>query len=391
MKNISILGSTGSIGTQTLDVVGKNSDSLNVVALSAGENLELIYEQVLKYKPLLVSVNDSQTAFKLEMRLKGKSNAEVHSGSEGLIACATIKDADIVVTAISGMVGVAPTLAAIEAKKDIALANKETLVAAGDLVMKAAAANKVKILPVDSEHSAIFQAIGDRPKEEINKIILTASGGPFRGRNSRELEKVTIMDALNHPNWSMGKKITVDSATLMNKGLELIEAKHLFGVHEDNIQIIVHPQSIVHSAVEFVDKSTIAQLGLPDMRVPIQYALFYPKRVKNNLSSLELTDIYKLTFEEPDIKTFRCLKLAYDAVREGGLMPSVMNAANEKAVELFLKGRVKFVDIPSIVEYCMLKYSNEELVNIGQVEEARIRVNMMIEDRKGALIAYINN
>jgi len=390
MKNISILGSTGSIGTQTLDVVEKNKNELNIVALSANENIDLLYQQVLKYKPQMVSVFNKDKALVLRERLKGKSNAVVMADVSGLNACATISDAEIIVTAVSGMIGIEPTLAAINAKKDIALANKETLVAAGELVMAAAKKNGVKILPVDSEHSAIFQSLGIHSTEEINKIILTASGGPFRGMNLRQLEKVTVMDALNHPNWNMGKKITVDSATLMNKGLELIEAKHLFGVSENQIEIAVHPQSIVHSAVEFVDKSTIAQLGLPDMRVPIQYALFYPTRKPNNLKSLELSDLCRLTFEKPDMKTFRCLQLALEATKEGGTMPAMMNAANEMVVQLFLDGRVKFNDIPNIIEYLMIQYSNTKLKTLEDVENARIWVNMMIEGRRGTLIAYIN-
>lgn len=390
MKKISILGSTGSIGTQTLDVVEKNQEELQVVALSANENIDLLYQQVLKFKPQMVSVYNKDKALELRDRLKGKSNAVVMADKSGLNACATISDAEIIVTAVSGMIGIEPTLAAIRAKKDIALANKETLVAAGDLVMAEAKKYGVKILPVDSEHSAIFQSLGIHTTDEINKIILTASGGPFRGMTTSQLEKVTVMDALNHPNWNMGKKITVDSATLMNKGLELIEAKHLFSVNEKKIEIVVHPQSIVHSAVEFVDKSTIAQLGLPDMRVPIQYALFYPKRRANNLKSLNLDDLCKLSFEKPDMKTFRCLQLALEATKEGGTMPAMMNAANEKVVQLFLEGRVKFLDIANIIEYLMIKYSNTKLRSLEDVENARIWVNMMIEGRRGTLIAYIN-
>ncbi|WP_427338687.1 1-deoxy-D-xylulose-5-phosphate reductoisomerase [Caloranaerobacter sp. DY30410] len=354
MKNISILGSTGSIGTQTLEVINE-LDDFKIVGLSANTNIDLLEKQALKYKPKIVAVYDESRAKLLREKLK-VYNIKVVSGMDGLIEVATEKEADIVLTSVVGMIGLLPTLEAIKFGKTIALANKETLVTAGEIVMIEAKKNNVDIIPVDSEHSAIFQSLKSGKKEEVSKIILTASGGPFRGKKLKDLENVSVFDALKHPNWSMGRKISIDSATLMNKGLEVIEAKWLFDVDIENIEVVIHPQSIIHSMVEFIDGSVIAQLGVPDMKVPIQYALTYPERKYSNIKKLKLTEIKTLTFEEPDIDTFPCLKLAFEALKHGGTMPSVLNAANEVAVKLFLDRKIKFLDIPKLIEEVMLKH-----------------------------------
>ena len=351
VKNISILGSTGSIGTQTLEVVRYNKD-IKVTALAAGSNVDLIEKQIREFKPEIACLWSEEKAKELKERVKDL-DVKILSGMEGLIAVATEPKAEIVVTAVVGMIGIRPTIAAMEAGKDIALANKETLVTAGHIIMPLAKKMGVKILPVDSEHSAIFQCLQGAAGNKIHKILLTASGGPFRGGKREQLEKVQVEDALKHPNWSMGHKITIDSATMVNKGLEVIEAKWLFGVDLDQIQVVVHPQSVIHSAVEFQDHAVIAQLGTPDMRLPIQYALFYPERKPLQSEALDLFKLHTMTFEEPDLGTFRGLALAYEAARRGGSMPTALNAANEKAVAMFLDRKIRFLDIPEIISECM--------------------------------------
>ena len=351
MKNISILGSTGSIGTQTLDIVRANDD-LNVVAIAAGSNIKALEEQVREFNPELVCVYNEEAAKNLKTAIND-TNTKVVTGMDGLIEAATIKSAEIVVTAFVGMIGIRPTLEAIKAKKDIALANKETLVTAGHLVMKAAKDNGVKILPVDSEHSAIFQSLNGENPKEIDKILLTASGGPFRGYTREQMKNVKVEDALKHPNWSMGQKITIDSATMVNKGLEVIEAKWLFNVDIDNVKPIVQPQSIIHSMVQFKDGAVIAQLGTPDMRLPIQYALYYPERRYLSGDRLDFAKIGQITFEEPDLNNFVGLKMAFEAGRIGGSMPTVFNAANEKAVALFLNRKISYLEITDIIQASM--------------------------------------
>ncbi|MCX7923901.1 MAG: 1-deoxy-D-xylulose-5-phosphate reductoisomerase [Clostridia bacterium] len=353
-KRISILGSTGSIGTQSLDVA--RNLNIGVAALSANSNIDLLENQVREFTPEIVSVGDEKLAEDLRKRLIGMG-VEVYSGIDGMKRVASIQSADTVVTSVVGIAGLIPTMEAIRSGKNIALANKETLVTAGAIVMAEAEKYKVKILPVDSEHSAIYQCLMGNNIKDVSKIILTASGGPFRGKNISELADVTLEQALKHPNWSMGSKITIDSATLMNKGLEVIEAKWLFGLEVEQIQVIVHPQSIIHSMVEYVDGSVIAQLGSPDMRIPIQFALTYPERSSNKFSKLDLLQSNNLTFEEPDYETFRSLRLAFDALKVGGTMPAVLNAANEVAVSLFLNKRIGFMDIPRIIEKVMDRHS----------------------------------
>ncbi len=364
MKLISILGSTGSIGVQTLEIVSANED-LKVVGLTTNVNIDLLYEQILVFDPQVVAVMNEEKALELKKLVGNKT--EVLSGMEGLIAVATLSEAQVVVTAVVGMIGLQPTIKAIEAGKDIALANKETLVTAGELIMPLIKKHGVRLLPVDSEHSAIFQALQGESYDSIDKIWLTASGGPFRNKKRAELEHVTLAQALRHPNWSMGHKITVDSATMMNKGLEVIEAKWLFDVKPEQIQVLVHPQSIIHSMVEFKDSSVIAQLGLPDMKLPIQYALYYPDRQSNAMKRLNLAAIGKITFEEPDMKTFNCLGLAYEAMKIGGTMPTVMNAANELAVKKFIEGEIGFLDIPQMIETAMSKHKVDPSVTLESI------------------------
>lgn len=351
MKTISVLGSTGSIGTQTLDVVRHHSD-LRIAALAAGKNITLLEKQIREFSPCLAAVADEKKALDLKARVKDL-DVRVVSGMEGLIEAACISQADITVTAIVGMIGIRPTIAAIRAGKDIALANKETLVTAGHLIMPLAKEYGVKILPVDSEHSAIFQSLNGERYERIEKILLTCSGGPFRGRSASELEKVTVEDALRHPNWNMGPKITIDSATLVNKGLEVMEAGWLFHVDADQIEVVVQPQSVVHSAVQFTDGAVIAQMGTPDMRLPIQYALFWPDRRAMETERLDLFALKELTFLKPDTEVFRGLPLALRAMKSGGTMPTVFNAANERAVSKFLAREIGFTDIYRIIEDCM--------------------------------------
>lgn len=366
MKNISILGSTGSIGTQTLDVVRKNKEKFNILGLSGNTNIDLLEKQIEEFNPTLVAVMNEEKALELKNRLKDDKTKVVH-GLDGLTAVATLEKVDVVVTSVVGMIGLVPTIKAIESKKDIALANKETLVTAGEIVMKKAKENGVSILPVDSEHSAIFQSLMGYKNEDIGRIILTASGGPFRGLKKEALENVTVKEALKHPKWNMGKKISIDSATLMNKGLEVIEAKWLFDLDENQIDVVIHPQSIIHSMVEYKDHSVISQMGNPDMRVPIQYALTYPERIKNDYEKLDLVKISALTFEEPDIETFPCLQLAYEALRIGGSMPTVLNAANEVLVELFIQEKISFYDIPRMIELCLKKHDVEYDLDVDKI------------------------
>lgn len=350
MKKIALLGSTGSIGTQTLSIVREKSD-IEVVSMSCGSNIELFEKQIREFKPRLVSCNEDKVS-DLESRI-ADLDIEVMSGMDGLNAVATFDEAKIVVTAIVGMIGLRPTVSAINAGKDIALANKETLVTAGHIIMPLAKEKNVSILPVDSEHSAIFQSLQGNEGNNIHKILLTASGGPFRGMSASDLEKVTLEDALKHPNWNMGKKITIDSATLVNKGLEVIEAKWLFGVDLDRIQVLIHPQSILHSAVEYDDGAIIGQMGTPDMRLPIQYALYYPKRLTMSGDYLDMFDVAAMTFEKPDMTVFKGLQFAYDAIKKGGNMPTIFNAANEKAVALFLNRKIEFTDIYRLIDKAM--------------------------------------
>ena len=364
MKKIAILGSTGSIGTQTLDIVREQGD-IQVVAMAAGSNISLLEAQMREFKPSLVSVWDGKKASELRTNTKDLG-IKIVSGMEGLLEVSVIPDSEILVTAIVGMLGIRPTIAAIRAGKKIALANKETLVTAGHIIIPLAKEYKVPILPVDSEHSAIFQSLQGAGDNRISRILLTASGGPFRGRKADELKNIQVEDALKHPNWSMGRKITIDSSTLVNKGLEVMEAKWLFDVTLDQIQVVVHPQSVIHSAVEYQDGAVIAQLGTPDMRLPIQYALYYPERRNLSGRRLDLFEIADLTFEKPDTDTFRGLALAYQAMEKGGNIPTVYNAANEKAVSLFLDRKISYPEITELIEACM---ENAEFIDHPDVDE----------------------
>ena len=352
MKKIAILGSTGSIGTQTLEVVREHSDELSVTALAAGTNKERLLEQIREFHPSLVSLSDEKMALELKRELEG-TGVEVLSGMEGLIAVAGMEESDIVVTAVVGMMGILPTMEAIKKGKDIALANKETLVTAGHLIIPMAKEYGVSILPVDSEHSAIFQCLHNARKQDVDSILLTASGGPFRGKSLEDLSKVTLEDALRHPNWSMGQKITIDSSTMVNKGLEVMEARWLFDVDYSRIQVVVQPQSIIHSMVQFVDGAILAQLGTPDMKVPIEYALFYQERRSLAGERLDFGTLKSITFEKPDYNVFRGLALALEAGKAGGTMPTVFNAANEKAVAKFLRKEIGYLDIIRLIEKCM--------------------------------------
>lgn len=370
MKKIGILGSTGSIGTQTLDIVRKYPDRLRVTALAAGRNVKLLEEQIREFKPKFAVMWSEEAAADLKNRTADLDIA-IACGMEGLLELARLQEMDILVTAIVGMIGIQPTIEAIKAHKDIALANKETLVTAGHIIMPLAEENGISILPVDSEHSAIFQSMQGGKRSQINRILLTASGGPFRGKKRAELEQMRAEDALKHPNWSMGKKVTIDSSTLVNKGLEVMEARWLFGVGLSDIQVVIHPESILHSAVEYQDGAVIGQLGVPDMKLPIQYALFYPDRypVPGN-RRLNLFDIAKLTFEKPDTDTFTGLKLAFRAAETGGTMPTVFNAANEKAVSLFLDNKIRFLQIAEVIGAAMERHKVVENPNVAQILEA---------------------
>lgn len=380
MKKIAILGSTGSIGTQTLDIVDQNQGDLQVVALAAGSNITLLEQQARKYKPLLVAVWDEERANELKQKL-ADTQITVASGMDGLLAVATITESEILVTAVVGMLGIRPTIAAIEAGKDIALANKETMVTAGHIIIPLAKKCGVSILPVDSEHSAIFQSLNGERQNKIKKILLTASGGPFRGKTYEALENVTLEDALKHPNWSMGRKITIDSATMVNKGLEVMEAKWLFDVTPSQIEVVVHPQSILHSAVMFEDGAVIGQMGTPDMRLPILYALFYPERRMLYAEELDLFAIGNLTFERPDRETFYGLSLAYDALDAGGNVPTVYNAANERAVAKFLDGKISFVQIPEIIASSMEEVYYKENPTLEEILDTEATTYEYIESR----------
>ena len=379
MKNIAILGSTGSIGTQTLDVVREHGD-LSVVALAAGNNIKLLEEQIREFHPKVAAVWDEEKAAVLRASVKDCA-VTVVCGMDGLLTVATIPDSEILVTAIVGMLGIRPTIAAIKSGKNIALANKETLVTAGHIIMPLAKEYGVSILPVDSEHSAIFQSLNGEHNNKIERILLTASGGPFRGKTKKDLEQVTLEDALKHPNWSMGRKITIDSATLVNKGLEVMEAKWLFGVELEQIVVVVQPQSVIHSMVEYEDGAVIAQLGTPDMRLPIQYALYYPNRRTLSGDRLDFYKLKEITFEEPDTETFRGLALAFDAMKKGGNVPTIFNAANEKAVAKFLNREIRFLEIPEIIESCMNQCSYVENPSVEEILETEKEVYEWIEGR----------
>ncbi len=370
MKKIAILGSTGSIGTQTLEIVRANKD-LEVVALAAGTNVSLMEQQIREFHPALAVMWTEQAAEDLKVRV-ADMEVKILWGMDGLLAAAVLPQAEVLVTAIVGMIGIRPTIAAIEAGKTIALANKETLVCAGHIIMPLAKEKGVSILPVDSEHSAIFQSMNGEPKDRISKILLTASGGPFRGKTRDELLHIKPEHALKHPNWAMGRKITIDSSTLVNKGLEVIEAKWLFDVDFSRIQVVVHPQSIIHSMVEYADGGIMAQLGTPDMKLPIQYALFYPDRRPMAGKRLDFYELANITFEKPDMETFRGLKLAYEAGEMGGSMPTVFNAANEKAVSLFLDQKIEYLQIAELIEACMQNHkliANPDVAQILAAEQ----------------------
>lgn len=379
MRKIAVLGSTGSIGTQTLDVVREQRD-IKITALAAGNNIQLLEAQIREFRPSLAAVWSEEKAAELRMKV-ADCQVKVVSGMEGLLEVATQEGLEILVTAIVGMLGIRPTIAAMEAGKHIALANKETLVTAGHIIMPLAAKKGVSILPVDSEHSAIFQCLNGEQNNKIDKILLTASGGPFRGRKRAEMEQIQVEDALKHPNWSMGRKITIDSATLVNKGLEVMEAKWLFGTELDQIQVVVHPQSVIHSMVQFADGAVMAQLGTPDMRLPIQYALYYPDRRPLSGKRLDFWTMKELTFEEPDLETFRGLALAFSAMRQGGNIPTVFNAANERAVAKFLERKIRFLDIPEIIEASMEACRFQADPTVEQILETEKAAYEFIESR----------
>ena len=380
MKKIAILGSTGSIGTQTLEVVRENKD-IEVLGLAAGKNIELLEQQIREFHPVCVAVWSEGKAEELKVKI-ADTDTRVVTGMEGLIEIATLEKAEILVTAIVGMIGLRPTIAAIQAGKDIALANKETMVTAGHLIMPMAKEYNVRILPVDSEHSAIFQSLQGNKGNPIHKILLTASGGPFRGKKEEDLLNIRVEDALKHPNWSMGQKITIDSSTMVNKGLEVIEAKWLFDVNVDQIQVVVQPQSVIHSMVEYEDGAVMAQLGTPDMKLPIQYALYYPERRYLPGDRLDFWEMGKLDFKKPDMDTFYGLKLAYKAGREGGSLPTVLNAANELAVSKFLKREVKYLEIMEIIEDCMNAHKNIANPSLEQILQTEAETYERIESRR---------
>lgn len=379
MKKIAILGSTGSIGTQTLEVARENKD-IEVLGLAAGNNISLLEEQIREFHPRLVAVWKEEKAKELRDHIKDL-DVKVVSGMDGLIEVATMEEAEILVTAIVGMIGIRPTIEAIKAGKDIALANKETLVTAGHIIMPLAKEHNVSILPVDSEHSAIFQSLQGNQRSALHKILLTASGGPFRGRKRDELVNIQVEDALKHPNWEMGRKITIDSSTLVNKGLEVIEAKWLFDVEIDQIEVVVHPQSIIHSMVEYVDGAIIAELGTPDMKLPIQYALYYPERRFLPGERVDFATLSQLTFEKPDLETFYGLRLAFEAGRTGGSLPTVFNAANELAVSKFLERKIGYLQIPEIIETCMSNHKNILNPTVEEILQTEQTVYEQIESR----------
>ena len=379
MKKIAILGSPGSIGTQTLEVARNNGD-LEITALAAGSNIDLLERQIREFRPPLAAVWTEEKAKELRIRT-ADLDVKIVSGMEGLLEVAAQPESEILVTAIVGMIGIRPTIAAMKAGKDIALANKETLVTAGHIIMPLAKEKGVRILPVDSEHSAIFQCLNGENRVQLKKILLTASGGPFRGKKKEELKNVQVQDALKHPNWHMGRKITIDSATLVNKGLEMMEARWLFGVEPDNIQIVVQPKSIIHSMVEFVDGAVIAQLGTPDMKLPIQYALYYPERRYLPGDRLDFWTLGQITFEKPDMENFPGLRLAFDAAAAGGSLPTVYNAANERAVAMFLEKKVGFLEIPEIIQSCMEAHRVIPDPTVEQILETEEETYEMIKGR----------
>jgi len=379
MKKVTILGVTGSIGTQTLDVIRNDINSFTIVGISANTNWEKIITIIVEFKPKYVAMMDEEASLKLKNYCREKNySTEILQGIEGMNYISTLPEVDVVVTSVVGMIGLVPTIKAIHAGKDIALANKETLVVAGGLVMEAAKKNHVKILPVDSEHGAIFQCLQGNKLKDVNKIILTASGGPFREKNRRQLMDIKPEEALKHPKWNMGKKISIDSSTLMNKGLEVIEAHWLFGVDYENIQVVVHPQSIIHSMVEYIDGSVIAQLSSTDMRLPIQYAINYPERNNSVIDKLDFYNMSNLTFEKPDMETFKCLELAYKAGKMGGNMPAIMNAANEVAVELFLDYKIKYLQIEYIIQNCMDKFKHNVNPNLEEILAIDLKVREFV-------------
>lgn len=380
MKKIGILGSTGSIGTQTLEVVRENKD-IEVTALAAGSNIRLLEEQIREFAPRIAAVWDEKKEKELKERVKDLP-VKIVSGMDGLIQVSAFEEMEILVTAIVGMIGIRPTMEAIKAGKDIALANKETLVTAGHLIMPLAKENGVSILPVDSEHSAIFQSLQGGQQKAVKKILLTASGGPFRGKKREELADIQVEDALKHPNWEMGRKITIDSSTMVNKGLEVIEAKWLFDVDVSQIQVVVQPQSVIHSMVEYEDGAVIAQLGTPDMKLPIQYALYYPERRYLPGERLDFWNLGKLDFEKPDTDTFYGLALAYEAGRRGGSLPTVFNAANERAVQLFLERKIGYLEIPKIIKECMERHKNVEQPSLEEILDTEEGVYEYINSRK---------
>lgn len=380
MKKIAILGSTGSIGTQTLEVVRENKD-IEVLGLAAGRNINLLEQQIREFHPVLAAVWSEEDARELRTRV-ADTGTKILAGMDGLVAVSVLEEVEILVTAIVGMIGIRPTIEAVWAGKDIALANKETLVTAGHIIMPLAKERKVSILPVDSEHSAIFQSLQGNAKKEIHKILLTASGGPFRGKKQEELLEIRVEDALKHPNWSMGQKITIDSSTMVNKGLEVIEAKWLFGVDTEKIQVVVQPQSIIHSMVEYVDGAIMAELGTPDMKLPIQYALYYPERRYLPGERLDFWSLGKIDFEKPDMETFYGLKLAYEAGKRGGSLPTVFNAANELAVRKFLHREIKFLEIMEIIEDCMRAHKIIEDPTLEEILETEAATYERIESRR---------
>lgn len=379
MKKIAILGSTGSIGTQTLEIVRTNGD-LEVTALAAGNNIDLLEQQIREFRPKLAAVWKEERAAELKSRVRDM-DIEIVSGMDGLLSVAAVPESEILVTAIVGMIGILPTIEAIKAGKDIALANKETLVTAGHIIMPLAKERGVSILPVDSEHSAIFQSLQGGQRKALHKILLTASGGPFRGKKREELKNIQVEDALKHPNWEMGRKITIDSSTMVNKGLEVIEAKWLFGVTVDQIQVVVQPQSIIHSMVEYEDGAVIAQLGTPDMKLPIQYALYYPERRYLPGDRLDFAALQQITFEKPDMDTFYGLKLAYEAGRRGGSLPTVLNAANERAVAMFLGRKIGYLQIPEIIQACMENHKNIENPTVEEILKTEQETYQFIKNR----------
>ena len=379
MKKIAILGSTGSIGTQTLEVVRENKD-IEVLGLAAGNNIKLLERQIREFHPKMAAVWSEERAKELRENVKDL-NIKIVSGMEGLIELSVMEESEILVTAIVGMIGIRPTIEAIKAGKDIALANKETLVTPGHIIMPLAKEYQVAILPVDSEHSAIFQSLQGGQEKALHKILLTASGGPFRQKTREELLNIQVEDALKHPNWEMGRKITIDSSTLVNKGLEVIEAKWLFDVSLDQIEVVVHPQSIIHSMVEYVDGAIIAQLGTPDMKLPIQYALYYPERRFLPGDRLDFAALSKLTFEKPDMETFYGLRLAFEAGKEGGSLPTVFNAANELAVSKFLERKIKYLEIPEIIEHCMQAHKTIADPSVDEILQTEQEVYEQIESR----------